>query len=153
LYRFKHNSVFLYNVTKVIPFPIARIGSDLVSYEDYLFEINHYVHYYETQQEGDFSSDAFKSQLAEYKKRALDKVINDAYIKRLAAQNGITVSDVEVQDEITIISSQNRLGGSEREFETILKDFWNWSIDDFKRSLKQQLLEQKVASHLDQKSH
>jgi parvulin-like peptidyl-prolyl isomerase len=153
LYKFKQNSVFLHNVTRVIPFPIARIGSDFVSYEDYLFEINHYVHYYEAQQEVDFASESGKSQLEDYKKRALEKVIDDAYTKRLAEQKGISVSDREVDDEIAIIRSQNRLGGSEREFEDILKDFWNWSVDDFKRSLKQQLLSQKVASALDIKAH
>jgi parvulin-like peptidyl-prolyl isomerase len=153
LYKVKATSDFLYNVTKVIPFPIARIGSDFIAYENYLFETKHYTHYYTTQQKVDFSSESGKRQLEEYKKRALNKVINDAYIKRLAEQKGISVSDREVDDEIAIIRSQNRLGGNEQEFEDILRDFWNWSIDDFKRSLKQQLLSQKVASSLDKEAH
>lgn len=153
LYRFKQNSEFLYNITRVIPFPIARIGSDFVSYENYLFEINRQTYYYETQQETDFSTESGKRQLEEYKKRALEKVINDAYIKQLAAQNDITVSNQEVDSELAISRSQNRLGGSETELEDILKDLWDWSIDDFKRTLKQQLLAQKVASALDTDAH
>lgn len=153
LYKFKQDSGFLYNVTRVIPFPIARIGSDFVAYENYLFEINRYKHYYETQQDINFNDDSGRKQLEDYKKRALEKVINDAYIKRLAKQNNISISDREVDDEIAIIRSQNRLGGSDKEFADILRDFWNWSVDDFKRSLKQQLLEQKVASALDQEAH
>lgn len=153
LYRFKQNSEFLYNVTRVIPFPVARIGSDFVAYENYLFEINRQVFYYETQQEVDFSTESGKRQLEEYKKRALQKVINDAYIKQLAEQNNITVNDQEVERELEISRSQNRLGGSDTELEDILQDLWDWSIEDFKRTLKQQLLAQKVASTLDEQAH
>ena len=153
LYRFKQNSEFLYNVTRIIPFPVARIGSDFIAYENYLFEINRQVYYYETQQEVDFSTESGKRQLEEYKKRALEKVIGDTYIKQLAEQNGITISEQEVDNELGISRSQNRLGGSETELEDILKDLWDWSIDDFRRTLKQQLLAQKVASVLDTEAH
>ncbi len=153
LYRLQTQSTFLHRITQVIPFPIARIGSDFVAYENYLFELNHYTFYYRTQQKVDFDSQAGKQQLAEYKKQALGKVINDAYIKRLAEQKGIAVSDRELDDAIAIIRSQNRLGSSNKEFETVLKDFWNWSVQDFRRSLHRQLLAQKLASSLDAGAH
>jgi len=149
LYQFKHNSPFLYQVTRVVPFPIARIGSDFVAYENYLFEINHYTHYYKTQQNLDFNSESGQQQLAEYKKRALQKVLNDAYVRELAAQKGISVSDQEVDEAIDTIRSQNRLGSSDQEFENVLREFWNWSVSDFRRSLKQQLLNEKVIASLD----
>lgn len=153
LYQIKSTSNFLYKVTKVVPFPIARIGSSFVAYEDYLFEVEHYTHYYETQQKLDLNSDAGKQQLADFKKRALDKVINDAYIQKLAEQNGVSVSNQELEDQIRIVKNQNRLGGNEKEFEAVLKDYWGWSMSDFKRSLRSQLLTQKVISHLDTDTH
>ena len=153
LYRFKSDSKFLYHVTQVIPFPIARIGSDLVAYENYLFEVNHYAHYYKTQQQLDLNSDQGKQQLAEFKKRALNKVITDAYVRELAKQKNISVSDRELNDQIAILRSQNRLGASDKEFESVLKDFWDWSVKDFRRSLKQQLLAQKVVSAMDSDTH
>lgn len=149
LYKFKSSSDFLYQVTKVVPFPLARIGSDFVSYESYLFEIKHYTHYYGTQQSVDFGSDSGKEQLAEFKKRAYQKVINDAYVKEIAAEKGITVSDQEVENEITTYRNQNRLGSSNEEFEAVLRDYWDWSMNDFKSTLKQQLLNQKVIAALD----
>ncbi len=149
LYQFKTTSTFLYRVTQVIPFPIARTGGRFIAYENYLFEMRHYMHFYQTQQQLDFESEAGREQLAEYKSRALDKVVKDIYVKRLAKENNVTVSNQEIDDQIEIVRSQNRLGGSERVFEDVLKDFWGWSLDDFKRSLRQQLLEQKVAATLD----
>lgn len=153
LYRFQSNSTFIYKVTQVVPFPIARSGTDFVAYENYLFELNHYIHYYRFQQQLDFNSDAGKQQLAEQKKRSLDKVVNDAYVKELAQRKGITVSDREVEDEIAVVRSQNRLGASDKEFQGVLKDFWNWSESDFKRSLKTQILAEKVTSAYDTGAH
>lgn len=149
LYNFQSNSTFLYQVTEVIPFPIARTGNRFIAYENYLFELRHYMHFYENQQELEFDSDAGQRQLAEFKRRALDKVVNDAYIKQLADENGISVSNTEVEDEIMIVRNQNRLGNSEEVLEETLKQFWGWTMDDFKRSLRQQLLTQKVVAALD----
>ena len=149
LYRVKSYSSFLYGVTKVIPFPVAKAGNSYVAYENYLFELKHYIHYYQNQQKLDFSTDSGKQQLAEFKKRALTKVVDDAYIKQLAAEKKVTVSDKEVDNEIQIVRSQNRLGGSTKVFEDVLKEYYGWSINDFRRSLKQQLMAQKLLPVLD----
>ena len=152
LYRLQSSSTFLYRVTQVIPFPIARTGGEFVAYENYLFELRHYIHYYSTQQKLDFNDKDGKAQLAEFKKRALEKIVNDAYIKQLAKENGITVSNREIDDQIAVVRQQNRLGGSEQVLEDVLKDYWGWSLDDFKRSLRQQLLAQKVVAVLDKET-
>lgn len=152
LYRFKSSSTFVYGVTKVIPFPIAKAGSGYVSYENYLFELRHYVHYYETQLDLDFTKDPDKQQLEDYRRRALDKVVNDAYVKQLASKHKVSVSGKEVDDQIAIVRSQNRLGASDKAFEDVLKENFGWSVNDFKRSLKQQILAQKVVASLDTES-
>lgn len=149
LYRLQSTSTFVYRVTQVLPFPVARAGSNFVAYENYLFELRHYMHYYETQQKLDFNSLSGKQQLADFKRRALDEVVNAAYIKELAAKNHISVSDKEVNDQIAIVRSQDRFGGSDKALEDVLKDYWGWTFDDFKRELKQQLLAQKVVGTLD----
>lgn len=149
LYRLKSHSSFLYGVTQVVPFPIAKAGGDFVAYENYLFELKHYIHYYQNQQKLDFKTESGKQQLEEFKKRALDKVVNDAYIKQLAKEKGVTVSDKEVNDEIQIVRTQNRLGGSDKVFEDVLKEYWGWSVNDFKRSLKQELTARKLLPVLD----
>ncbi|HSX44022.1 MAG TPA: peptidylprolyl isomerase [Candidatus Saccharimonadales bacterium] len=149
LYKFKSNTSFLYGVTQVVPLPVAKAGSRFVTYEDYLFELRHYIHYYQTQQKLDFNSTLGKQQLEDYKKRSLNKVIDDAYIKQLADQHKVSVSNRELEDLITVVRNQNRLGANEKGFEDVLKDNFGWSVGDFKRELKQQLLAQKVVASLD----
>lgn len=149
LYKLESDSTFMYRVTQVIPFPIARSGSRFVSYENYLFELRHYKHYYENQLDTDFSDPKNAPQLADFKRRALDKVVNDAYVKELAKQNRVSVSSREIEDQITIVRNQNRLGTDQKVFEDVLKEYWGWSVADFKRSLKQEILAQKLAAKID----
>lgn len=144
LYRFQTTSAFMYQVSRVVPFPIARTGSTFVAYEDYLFELDHYIHYYENQQQLSFDSEAGQAQLASYKERTINKVINDAYVKILAEEAGLSVDQTEIDEQIRIAREQNRLGSSDEIFEDVLREYWDWSVGDFRRSLGTELLAQKV---------
>lgn len=149
LYKFHSSSTFIYRVTQVVPFPVAKAGSRYVAYENYLFELRHYMHYYQTQQRVDFNSESGKQQLAEFRKRAMDRVVDYAYVKQIAKEKDISVTDQELNDAIRLVRNQNRLGSNNQVFEDVLKEFWGWSVSDFKRELKQQMLAQKVVSTLD----
>ena len=151
LYKFQSTDGFIYDVTRVVPFPVAKADKSWVSYESYLFELRRVLHYYETQQKGqvNFATSSGKQALTHYKQQAMDRVVADAYVKKLAVEHHVKVSDKEVDAEIVILKQQNRLGSSDKMFATVLQEFWGWSINDFKRELKQELLQQKVVATLD----
>lgn len=149
LYKFQSTSAFIYQVTKVVPLPIGRIGGTYVSYESYLFELRHYIHYYQQQGEVDFNSEAGKAQLADQRKKSLDKVVDYAYIQRIAKEKNITVSDAEIDSRIEMLKDLSRLGSESGVIEDVLKDYWGWSLADFRRSIKEQLLTSKVTEALD----
>lgn len=149
LYRFQSTSTFTYRITQIIPFPIARAEGRFVSYESYLFELRRNINYYEKQQKVNFATEEGKQQLGEIKKQALDQVINDAYVKQLADKNNITVSSAELEQEMDVITKQDRLGSDSKVLEDVLRDFWGWSINDFRRAYKQQILSRKVVEKLD----
>lgn len=154
LYRFQSTSNFIYGVTEVVPFPVAMVGNQqFISYNDYLFELRHYMHYYDTQQHIDFTTKAGKQQLAVFKQRSLDQVIQNAYVERLADQNNLSVNGKDVDDALQLVRSQNRLGASDQVFQNVLSEFWGWSVDDFRRELRQELLAQKVVDRLDTGTH
>lgn len=149
LYRYYQYNTFLYRVTQVVPFPIARAYNSFVSYEDYLFELRHYVHYYQEQLNSNFTTPDDKQQLIIFRRQALQNVINAAYIKMLANQNHVSVSNKEIEARIAQVRDQNRLGSNNKVFADVLRDYWGWSINDFKRSLKAQILSEKVVAKLD----
>jgi len=144
LYKLQTTSAFMYQVTRVVPFPIARTGMTFIAYENYLFELNHYVHYYENQQQLSFETEAGQAQLASYKERTINKVVNDAYIEIIADELGVSVDSTEVDEQIRIAREQNRLGSNDEIFEDVLREYWDWSVGDFRRSLGSELLSQKV---------
>jgi parvulin-like peptidyl-prolyl isomerase len=148
LYKFHQHNTFLYRATQILPLPVARVSGGFVDYENYLFELRHYIHYYEHQQQRDFKGED-KPQLERFQNQALQDVIDQAYIKKLAKQNKVSVSDKEVNDLIAEVRNQNRLGNNNKVFADVLRDYWGWSISDFKRSLKQQILADKVVAKLD----
>ncbi len=149
LYKFKSTSGFVYDVTRIVPFPVAKVGTTWVGYESYLFELRRNMHYYHTQQQANFSTKDGKTQLQRLSKQALAKVTQDAYVKQLAAQHGVTVSDQTVKNQLILVKSQNRLGSNDRVFREVLNEFWGWNESDFRRELKQQLLAQAVVAKLD----
>jgi foldase protein PrsA len=153
LYKLQSSSTLIYEVTRVIPFPVAKAGPHFVPYENYLFELRHLKHYYETQQKENFDDPQWSEHLDRLKQDSMKTVINNAYVQELADKHHISVSNREVNDQIALVKSQNRLGSSDEMLSDVLDQFWGWSIDDFKRELKTQLLAQKVASELDTGTH
>jgi len=153
LYKFQSTSTFTYRVTQIVPFPVARVDGRFVSYENYLFELRRNIHYYENQQKVNFSTSEGQEQLKELKKQSLDQVINDAYVKSLAEKNDVSVSAEELEKGLDLISKQDRLGSDKKMLEDVLRDYWGWSLNDFRRAYKQQVLARKVVDKLDTEAH
>jgi len=149
LYKFQSTNGFIYGVTRVIPFPVAKTGPRWVSYESYLFELRRNMHYYHTQQQANFTTRDGREQLKRLKSQALAQVVQDAYVKQLAAKNHVSVSSQAVDTEVNLVRSQNRLGSNDRVFKDVLNQFWGWNEADFKRELQAQLLQQAVVTKLD----
>lgn len=152
LYKFQNTSGFIHDVTRIIPFPVAKAGDKWVSYESYLFELRRNMHYYKTQQQADFSTKDGKEQLKRLKVQAMSQVVQDAYVKELASQNNVSVGSKAVDNQLALVRSQNRLGSNDRVFKDVLNEFWGWREADFRRELKQQLLQQAVVTKLDTKT-
>lgn len=144
LYKFQDSSGFIYRVTQVVPFPVAKAGNRYVAYENYLFELRRYEHYYQTQQQVDVVTNG---QLASFKPQALQEVIQDAYVKQLAAQYNVTVTNADLNAELSSLQAQNQ--SSSQELADVTSKFFGWSMNDLKRELSQELLAQKVAARLD----
>ena len=154
LYKFQSTSSFMYGVTQVIPFPVAVInGRDFVSYNSYLFELRHYMHYYETQQNVNFSTTAGKQQLAVFKQRSLNQALQNAYVNQLATTNNLSVSNGDIDNAVALVRSENRLGANNQVFQNVLNEFWGWSMNDFRQELSQELMAQKVVNKLDTQTH
>lgn len=149
LYVQKSTSTLMYRVTQFVPFPVAKAGSNLISYEEYMFEIRQYVHYFENQEKMDFSQPENKQQLESQRKEALDRAVKKYYVRKLAKANDVKVTEEEVDKEVALYQSQNKLGSDEQVLKDVLRDYYGWTINDFRRQLTSRILAEKVLDKLD----
>lgn len=149
LYIAQNTSQFTQRLTQVLPYPIAAVDGRQVRYSDYLLELRSALHYLSTKENVNFSSDDGKRQLEYQKRLALNKAVESAYVARVASQQKINVSGKEVDDFVSSEINNNQLGVSEQVFKQVIRDYYDWSFDEYKASVKHQLLRKKVLARLD----
>ena len=153
LYGAQNTSQFMLRFTQVLPYPVASVDGQQVRYSNYLLELRSALHYLSTKENISFSSDDGKRQLEYQKRLALNKAIENAYISKLAKEKNISVSSDEVNTFVQQEIDNNQLGVSEQVFKQVIRDYYDWSFDEYKASIKQQLLRKKVVVALDSAGH
>lgn len=138
-----------YRIARIVPFPVARVEGSFVSFEDYLFEVRQNVHFFSTQDSIDFTTNEGKAILANVEQNSLDKVKARAIIEDVADERDLTVTDQEVEDAIAAIVEESNIADGEEALATTLRDFFDWDRSDFERSIRNQILEDKVLPFVD----
>lgn len=155
LYKYKPTNDFSYALTKLIPYPIARVDSIPVRYSDYLFELKVTLHSLERSGTIDFNSPQGESMKKNFERTALNKAETFTYMRHVARENGITVTDDDVDKAVDEIKKKSLNVKSldeevdESIFYRTIKTEYNWSEDDLRKSIKDLLYVQKVKSILD----
>lgn len=144
---------FTYELTRVIPVPIAKVDNQWVKYSNYLSELRSSVHYLTTKEAVNFNSADGKRVLDYQKRLALDKAIRDAYIANLASQHNISVSNEEVDNFVNKQIASNNLGVTQDVYKQVISDYYDWTFDEYKASVRREILSKKVNAALDTDSH
>lgn len=159
LYRYRSYDDFSYALTKIIPFPVAKIDGHMVNYDDYLFELR-VTTYSMTHNSGvDFSTADGQRMLASYQRDALNRAETATYAKAIAKQKGVTVNDTEVDRALNSIKSKSlnlksdATANDTATFDRTIKDEYNWTENDLRHSLQNLLYQQKIAAILDTKAN
>lgn len=149
LYSVQSTDNFMYSVTRFIPTPVAKVEGAWVRYSDYLLELRSAIHYLSTKEAVNFNSDDGKRQLEYQKRLALDKAIQSTLVAKMASQEHISVSQKEVDDFVHKQIASNRLGVNEDVYKQVIRDYYDWSFDEYKNSIRQQLLRKKLMAQTD----
>lgn len=149
LYSVQNYSRFMYRVTQIVPVPVASVDGSMVRYSDYLQRLTSSIYYLQLQNQINVKSADGKRQVEFTKRKELDSAVFDQYVRKVAADKKVTVSDKEVDDFIQreILDSK---AISKRSYEqTVLRKIFNWSLDEYKTFVRAQLLKRKVAFAID----
>lgn len=143
LYRKQNTSNFTQSVTSILPFPVAKVNGTYTSYESYLFELGSSLHWQEKYGTTDLKSPDGKRQIDYLKRSALDKAMTNTIAHVMAKKNNISVSDKEIDDVVARIKAN---GG---DLGKILGESFDFTEDELRRYIKDNILRQKVARDLD----
>ncbi len=152
LYRNQATSDFFYSMTKVLPVPVANVNGENVSYQDYLRYVRSDIFYMQNQSKVDLASDDGKSELEHHKRKELDNVEKIAYARQLARGKNITVSGQEIDTALNDSLKANKNGAtmSQHDYESnVLKQYFGWTIDEYRAVLADRILEKKVSFAVD----
>ncbi|HWZ65917.1 MAG TPA: peptidylprolyl isomerase, partial [Patescibacteria group bacterium] len=149
LYSAQNTGEFIHRLTQVLYVPVAKVDDQSVLYSDYLLELRSAIHYLSTKELVNFSSEDGKRQLEYQKRLALDKAIANTYASKLAKLQNVNVTDQDVNSFISNQVTVNRLGVSMDVYRQIIHDYYGWSFDDYKLSVKRQLLRRILVAKID----
>jgi hypothetical protein len=149
LYGVQNYDSFSYRITQVLPLPVASVDGRWVRYSDYLSSLRSAVHYLTTKEAVNFNAESEKQQLDYQKRLAINKAIENALVAKLAADNKVNVSPEEIESFVKSQIASSKLGVSEDVYKQVIRDYYDWSFDEYKTSVGQQLLRKKVNAKLD----
>ena len=152
LYPAQNTSNFFYRVTRIVPVPVAMVDGAQVRYSDYLMTLNGSLHYLEQSERLNLNTDDGKRQKEYVKRQALNGAIADAYAAKVAKEEGVTVTDKEIDKVIE--SSLNTVSGriSQDVYDDSTYSTLGYTADEYRHIIKRSLIRQKVAYKIDKKA-
>ncbi len=134
IYKFKSEDKFTKAVASVIPYPVAIVNQNFISYSDYLHEKNYIHHFYAaTEQEGvDYA--AIDSEI-------INQLVENKLLSFQLLLQKTNVSDEDVQNTLDQIIEQN---GGQDKVEKILNDLYGLNLKQFKALVRTQMVRDKL---------
>ncbi len=134
IYGFKSENKATLAVAKVLPFPIAVVNYDFVTYNEYQAERNYIHHFYASTQQGDINYKDIDGQI-------LNQLIQNKLIAFEALRHHVSISNSDIDAAINNIAVQN--GGQDKVVK-VLNDLYGLSLNDFRSLVKTQMIRDKV---------
>src|SRR3989344_805067 len=130
LYIFKVRNPILSAVTRVVPFPAAFVDFHPLSYTQWRERADELLDFQQRMQAQD-ATYAPPAQL-EIERHALDRMIDQYLLERLARQFGVAVTSPEMDEELEKIVTE--IGGRDQ-LSTQLDTLYRWNIEEFTREI------------------
>lgn len=151
LYRVQATDDFFYYSVKILPLPVANVDGENVPFSNYMRRLRSQIFYKENGGENrDFSTEDGQRELNYIRRQELNHNAKIAYATKIANSKNISVSDEEVEKEVErslVDDSGAKLTLAEYE-KNVLRRYYNWSIDEYRAVLRNELLLSKVMAEV-----
>lgn len=144
LYVWKSTDDLAYRVTRVVPLPVASIDGEFVRYSDYLMYHRSTI----TVLEGQGGANAAMTDRLQFQQqKAMDRALEDAYVRKLARTHNITVTDEQVETLIEEKREESTL--PESSYAAAVHDNLRWTMDELRQAMRSTLLRYEVVFRVD----
>lgn len=149
LYPMQNTTTFMYRVTRVLPLPVGVVNGETVLYSDYLSQYKLSEYYLGKYGEVKLDSADGKRQLAYFKRQSMDKAIAFAYARQVARAHGISVTDKDIDNFITL--ERNTASGvvSQETYDASILMLYNQSPSDYRLTIGNGILKSRAAFVID----
>jgi len=142
LYAYRWENKYAYTVTKYIPYPIAFVNGNFISYHSYLEHLNMVKNYQTNFKKVNFSSKEGKIQLESMRKETIDTLVDNKIVLVEAKKQNIKIDQKELDDSYAQLIKSN---SGEKAFAEVLKKYYGMTVNEFKEDVyKDRLLRQKL---------
>lgn len=142
LYYQKFNSPATELITRIIPYPVAIVNFQPISYYQWHKQTQALINFY--QREKTKNPSLIIPTLAETQTHILERMINEKIIEELANKYNLSVTNTDLDEGIKELSQSPGIGNTEILSQQLM-DLYNWSLVDFKKEIiKPLLLKNKV---------
>jgi len=147
LYSAKNSSEFIYRITQILPFPVARVDGEFVPYSSYLKRFRSSINFLSKEKQINLNTTDGKRQAEYIQREELTNAEKYAYANKLARTYKVKVSDTEVDNFIRGgLSESTSLQAYER---TVLEEFYGWSLSEYKDIVRNRIIKKKVSFAMD----
>jgi len=149
LYSAQNTSDFMYRITRVLPVAVGSVDGEPMRYSDYLMRYRSQELWLRNQGQLGLNGNDETKQLDFYKRQVINGLEADVFAQKKAREQGISVSDQEVQAAIDATRMTATGEISQSVYDASTKDTLGYSPDEYHHILRQSLVRQKVAYAID----
>ena len=150
LYQVQTLGDFFYTATRIIPIPVATVDGEPVKYGDFMRRMRASIFYLENQEKRDFNSENGLIELNYTRRFNMNEAQRVALATRIAREHDLSVSSEEIDEHIDrTLVGENGVRISLRAYETSLRRYYGWTMDDYREIVRQSLLVRKVSFMID----
>lgn len=148
LYVAENSSKLMYRITQLIPVPVASVQKEPVRYSDYLMRYRSSVYYLQQQNTLNINTKDGKRQASFIQRQEMTNAQKIAFARTIARKHklSVKVADVDAFIKRDIDARSVSLNAYEK---TVLRSFYDWSLDEYRGIVRDELLKRKARFAVD----
>lgn len=141
--RFSWQKPSLLWASRALHLPVAVVGGEWLAYADYQQDVPNITSYLQRNEPPDAASQRTLSTDVYTRKIILNKVIGEAILDTIAREQGVTITDADIQQTYDGYVQQS---GNAGDVEQYIQTLYGWSVAQFKQKLiRPQVIQEKLA--------